>query len=254
MEKQKYYLTEMLIEFRRMVQMGFITTLGEEWIEKSKKEEIKLKDVEMTSYYGELNYPNMAKEVEVLSPYFSPISFILEEGVFIIISEERYDKDEEENTKGEKIELSNKLAEEFLQGNWFLQQRSDQESYEDVTPQICINVDKLICSIEETEIEAERFLFSGQIEIDGIIYDSYTELDPVNMFAYPIRIISILKEKGIDYKLEIWLEDIDQDLELFIESDLNEVYERAIAADIYYQGIDGEYLTAENKVDYLIKD
>jgi len=74
------------------------------------------------------------------------------------------------------------------------------------------------------------------------------------MFAYPIRIISILKEKGIDYKLEIWLEDIDQDLELFIESDLNEVYERAIAADIYYQGIDGEYLTAENKVDYLIKD
>lgn len=254
MEYSQNNLSEMLAGIRSMSEFGVISPLDKEWTAASKIEEEKLKDIKQTVYYGSIEYPNLEKEISVESPFFNPLTFRLEEGTFIILSEDRLNGENHEQILGERTELENKLAEKFFQGNWTIQKRHVEDDYDYQVPQVKIKVDKLEGSIPEIEIEAVRYLFSGEIEIEGTVYEAVSELDPVNIYAYPIRIISICKEEDSDYQLEIWVEDIDKDLQLFIQSDMEEVYEKAVGVEIEYYGSDNHYDTEEEAVDYLIRE
>lgn len=255
MESSKMFLSEFLLSIKMMAEKGFSPGLDEEWLKKAEEEIVKLEGIEQESYYGYLEYPDMDKDVTIQSPFFNPVSFELLEGTYIIYTESKF-AEAGEYDRGAKVDISNKLAENFLKGSWEIQKRAELDMFENQVPEIKIEIDKLIGSFEETEIEAERYLFSGQIEVNGIKYKAFSELDPVNVFAYPVRIISVLKEEAIGYHMEIWVEDTDQNIDLSISSDFEEAYERALAVEIYYSNNkEGEdYHTDDDSVDYLIRE
>lgn len=254
-EYSKMSLSEILLSIKMMAEQGFSPGLDEEWLKKAEEEIVKLEDIEQESYYGYLEYPDIDKDVTIQSPFFNPVSFKLLEGTYIVYTESKF-AEAGEYDKGAKVDISNRLAEDFLKGSWKIQKRAELDIFENQVPEIKIEIDELIGSFKEAEIEAERYLFSGKIEVNGTEYRAFSELDPVNVFVYPVRIISVLKEEGLGYHLEIWLEDTDQNIDLSISSDFEEAYERALAVGIYYsnntQGED--YHTDDDSVDYLIRE
>lgn len=255
MEFDKMDLSEILISMKAMAEQGFSPILDEEWIIRADNEISRFKDLEQVVYSGGIEYPDIEKDVTIQSPFFNPVSFKVIEGTYIIYSESKFNNDSG-NIRGEKVDLSNKLADNFLEGSWTIKERGEVNRFENQVPELKIRIGELVGSFEESEIDAERYLFSGDIEINGVSYKAYTKLDPVNVFAYPIRIISIIKEEGMDYQLEIWIEDIEKDINLNILSDFEEAYEKAFAVEVYYSnyGQGEEYETDYNAVDYLVKD
>jgi hypothetical protein len=91
-EKSTENISEMIAGIRNLSEYGIISSLDQEWIEASKVEEEKMKDVKQTVYYGELEYSNLEKEISIENPFFNPVTFRLESGTYIIYSEIEYKK------------------------------------------------------------------------------------------------------------------------------------------------------------------
>lgn len=82
-------LSEILIGIRSLAEYGVISSLDEDWIEASKVEEEKVKGIMQTSYSGEIEYSDSAKDISVENPFYNPATFRLEEGTYIIYSESK---------------------------------------------------------------------------------------------------------------------------------------------------------------------
>jgi hypothetical protein len=242
--------------FKAFAEQGMVPGLDEDWIKSAEEKENQLKDIKIISSFGSLEYPNYTKEITIVNPFFSPLSFKLEEGTYIIYSENRFSEEEDSQIISENAEMSEEKLFDFLIGDWKVQTRRDQEVSDSEMPEVKIKINELIGSVWEAEIETERYLFSGQIEINGEQYEAYEILDPVYMYEYPIRLISLVDEGNEEYKLEILVSRID-DYYFEIYSDFSEVNDNSIEIDLSYEGIEDfedNYQTESNALDYLIRE
>lgn len=255
MELREDSLVSGLRFFRGFAEQGLIPALDEDWIKTAKEKENELGDVKQVSSFGELEYPNYKKEVTIVNPFFSPLTFKLEEGTYIIYSEYKFSQEEESQVIGEQVELSDEKVFDFLIGDWEVQTRVDDQSDSQI-PEVKVSINEFIGSVWEAELEMERYLFSGQIKINGEQYAAYEILDPVYMYEYPIRLISLVDEGDQDYRLEILVSRVD-DYYFEIYSDLNEVNDNSIEINLSYEGTESfeeNYQTESDAVDYLIRE
>ncbi len=231
----------------------FTEVLGGEWIELAEKKAVELKDVKQTSYTTGFKSPKGTNvQLNIDSPYLSPISLEVHEGTYVTFIEVKDKADMEENL-GEEISLSIELPIEYLRGEWTIKERELKSKYATQVPNVTIKIKEYVGSIKEAEIDAERFLFSGEIQVEDKVYKAYTELDPVNIYADPSSFISILKEEGAEPVFAVMVIDMDSDYELFIDSDLELVYEKAFTIEIDSSVNDEYYQTDEDEVDYLVR-
>jgi len=233
---------------------------GEAWIEKAEKKAEKLKDVSHSSYVTAYDYTeDVQYQINIDSPYLSPVTLEVYEGTYITVTEylvaeaDKRKKADLEETLGEEISLNNELPIEYLQGEWIIKERELKSKYATQVPNVTITIKEYVGSIKEAEIDAERFLFSGEIQVEDKVYKAYTELDPVNIYADPSSFISILKEEGAEPVFAVMVIDMDSDYELFIDSDLELVYEKAFTIEIDSSVNDEYYQTDEDEVDYLVR-
>lgn len=256
MEFNKDSLAMNLRYFRGFAESGMISGLDQEWITEAEAKEKELEDEEQISGFAELEYPNLKKELSIVNPFFSPLSFRLEAGTYIIYSEDELSQNNDSQIRGESIELSDKKVLDFLIGDWKLQQRvNNEESYSQI-PEVRISIKEMIGSILESEIALERYLFSGEIKINAEQYQAYKILDPVSIYEYPIRYISLIDEGNGDYRLEILVSRLD-DYYFEIYSDLENINANSIEINLIYEGVESSednYQTEANAVDYLIRE
>ncbi|MFW6036103.1 MAG: hypothetical protein ACOCRZ_07605 [Halothermotrichaceae bacterium] len=236
----------------------FVEVYGEEWLNKAKKRAEEYKDIKQTIYNTDYIDPNedIAYTFRIESPHLSPITLELYKGTFIIVTE-TIGKSEEKKLKemfGEKIYLDTELPIEYLKGEWTIKERELNNKYDPQVPDVKMNIIDIVASVKETEIEAERFLFSGDIKIGDTVYQAYTGTDPDIMYHYPMSIISILKEEGSEAVFSIILGDLENNYDLFIDADLKEVYENAFAIKIDSMINNESYETDDDEVDYLIRN
>ncbi|MFW6029601.1 MAG: hypothetical protein ACOCRO_05040 [Halanaerobiales bacterium] len=212
-----------------------------------------MKDITQTTYIGSFKKDGLEIQININSPYLSPVTLEVHEGVYVYQLEIKDEVEAQENL-GEKIELIDEIPVDYLKGEWTIQERELDSKYSTKVPDLSIRIDDFIGSYQEIEIEAERFLFSGEIRIEDTIYPAYTDLDPENIFAYPISYISILKEDGSKAVFDIMVADIDKDFEIYISSDLENIFENGFYIELD-SSIDYEYYeTDDDKVDYLIRN
>ncbi len=236
-----------------------VAELGQEWLESAKKKADELKDVTQISYIGGFKTSGGVEvQINIDYPYMSPISMEVHEGTYVTQTELISETAGDATALGEKISLDSELPVEYLKGEWIIKERELESKYDEQVPAVKIIIEDYAGSIEETEIEAERFLFKGEVIIDGESYQGFADLNnPGNMFAYPMCIISILKEEGVDPEFAILLEDLDQDLSFSAYSDLKWIYENAIGVDLYYNvngnNYDADFHGSDGKMDYVIR-
>ncbi|MFP4016506.1 MAG: hypothetical protein ACLFUI_05695, partial [Halanaerobiales bacterium] len=230
---------------------------GEGWIGLAEQRVKELEDRSQMVYVGNFEKPETGIQVHIYSPYLSPKSLEVYDGTYIIFTmikkDGEQDGEEGDDNLGKKISLDSELPVDYLEGVWTIHKRELDSKYDDQVPEVTISIEEYIGSISETEIEAERFLFSGEIQIGDVVYQAYSELDAVNIFKYPIAYISIFKEEGMEPVFDIMVSDIDRDYELFIASDFNYTFDNGFYINID-SSIDGEYYESDDdEIDYLIR-
>lgn len=232
-----------------------VEEFGQEWLDSAEKKAVELNDVSQISYMGGFEIEDGTKvQMNIETPYLNPLTMEVYEGTYVIQTEIKDETEAAEagETFGEKISLDSELPVEYFKGEWTL--RVSDPDRDKHIPQTTIIINDYIGSIEETEIEAERFLFSGEIIIEDKVYEAFADIDnQENMYAYPISLISILKEEGLEPEFEIWIDDIDQDLSFGVSSDYKWVYENALGVNLNYDINGDSYMTDDDKIDYIMR-
>ncbi len=259
MHKSEGNLSDVINNTTTVAGEQLVEVLGQDWIESAKDKAAELKDVKQISYITGFEHDGTQIQINIDSPYLSPITLEVYDGTYITQTEVAAEKEDKLNeTLGEEVSLDSKLPIEYLLGEWTIMERELDSKYDKQVPSVTIKIEDYIGSIEESEIEAERFIFSGKIIIEGEVYEAYTEIDDnLNMYAYPIRLISVLKEAGVDPVFEIWFEDMDQNLAFSASSDFSWVYENALGVKLYYNvngnDYDADFDGSDDDLDYIIK-